>query len=197
MRRFDRIGRAVWSTFAAGVLCVGSAALAEPPKLQFVVPGLEKSAGTPTPYYTPVVPPSQAGGRWWNDPEVSAALELTPEQRKDMDQVVESQVKIQGNIQARQNEAREKFQTAIKTRDWTAARKTAVEWNQILVDSWGGQNTLKIEVLMKLTAAQHQKMLSSYPYLFDRMWGGSPLVQSTHFSVVPTPKASAPAPAVP
>ena len=189
MSRFDRGSILIATAF----LLLGNVALAEPPKLQFVVPGADKPVGTPTPYYTPVVPPSQSGGRWWQDPEVSQALELTEEQRKAMDDIVEAQVKVQGDIQRRQNEAYEKFQTAIKSRNWTDARKVANEWNQILVDSWGGQNSLKIDILMKLTEAQHQKMLANYPYLFQRMWGGSPLVKTQSYHVSATPKASAPA----
>jgi hypothetical protein len=195
-----RFSRTVLGTLAIAMVATVSASFAQAPaantpQLRFVIPQRPTVAAPVQPRGQAMAAAALGGGRWWIDPNISQALELTDEQHQTMDKAADVNIETQAEVQRKQMAAREEFEAALKARDWDRARKAAADWNRNLAESWGGQNTLKIEVLSKLTEAQQQKLWSQYPYLVQRPWGGSASMQHRHLESGPlTTPTPAPAP---
>lgn len=139
------------------------------PTLQFIIPQLQR---------TPVPRPTRPTGKmstgetsfWWNEPEMIEALELTPTQRQQMDQAMAGINQRVSDLQHKQNEARERFDTAFKARDMDAARKAAGDWETAFAQSWGILNRAKLDADAHLTPEQHAKLVKDYESLVTRPW---------------------------
>jgi hypothetical protein len=159
----------VWLGTCVGLMSAQAVAQAPKPTLKFIIPQrtLVPAAGQ-TPRTRQVVNPSY----WWNEAAMIEALQLTEEQRKKMDAAMAGSDQKTTDLQHKQNADREKFDTALKAREWDAASKAAKDWEEALAQTWGVQNRSKIDVLKELTEEQQRKLLQEHEYLLARPWVG-------------------------
>ncbi len=157
--------------FLAVTIIGGAGAQTPPPSIQFVIPQLQKMR-TPAARATSPARLTSAAKTdyWWNTEEFIEALGLDEAQRQKMDAAMsESATRIK-ELQHKQNTERERYDNALRDRDWTAARSASTEWELAFAQSWGVQNRSKIDVLMQLTPGQHDKLVRDFAYMLGRPW---------------------------
>lgn len=100
---------------------------------------------------------------WWNQPELAAALSLTPEQRTKMDGLLLQAVDAQRAAQERQRAQQRTLKEALEAGNWAAARQAAAAAADGMATAWRTQTTLKIDVLALLDPNQMQLVTTRYP----------------------------------
>jgi hypothetical protein len=118
----------------------------------------------------PLPSPVDVPSHWWNRVQMIAALQLTPEQRQQMDTTIAGFEKRIAALQLEQNAARQRFEVAVKTSDWEGAEKAAGDWEQALAKGWGLQHRAKIDVSRHLTAEQRDQLWRRYPQALEYPW---------------------------
>jgi Spy/CpxP family protein refolding chaperone len=163
------------------------------PTLRFVIPQIEQTRAAQATLAARPSPTPDMSAYWWNQPDLIESLELSEEQRREMDAVMREAQRQMNESVHKQNAARDRFEVAIRKRDWKEAREAAAAWEAGFAQQWGVANRSKIDIFEKLTPEQHEKLLRDHEYLLHRPWTlghrtqfrvGTPATPSS-----PTPKA--------
>lgn len=140
------------------------------PTIRFVIPQIEQTKAARATAAVLPSPTPDMSQYWWNQPDLIEAFGLDEQQRKEMDAaMVETQRAVTESIR-RQNRARDRFEEAVRKRDWEEARQATAEWEQAFALQWGVANRSKIDILQKLRPEQHEKMVRDYEFLLHRPW---------------------------
>lgn len=137
------------------------------PTLRFILPG------APTPRVSMAIPlpsPVNVPSHWWNRVQMIESLQLTPDQRRQMDTTIAVFERQISASQLEQNAARQRFDAALKAANWEAARVAAGDWEQALAKGWGLQNRAKIDVIQHLTREQHDQLWLRHTEVIERPW---------------------------
>ncbi len=180
--------------FALGVACgfwpAKGKAQQPLPTLRFVIPQIEQTRAAQATVAARPSPSPDMTQYWWNQADLVESLGLSEEQRKSMDAVMLQAQREMNDSVRKQNAARDRFEEAVRKRDWNAAREAAASWEAGFAQQWGAANRSKIDILEKLSADQHEKLLREHEYLLYRPWT---IGHRTQFRVG-TPSPSAPTP---
>jgi Spy/CpxP family protein refolding chaperone len=117
--------------------------------------------------------PTAGRGKWWNVQDVVQKLELSNDQRAQMDGLWAKFLEQRASKQRVQSEARRHFEDTLSSGDWKAAHEAADEWDKQTVEMLNAENELKIDVLSLLTEKQLEKFATSYSALLRHAWAGA------------------------
>jgi ParB-like chromosome segregation protein Spo0J len=110
---------------------------------------------------------------WWNDPAVVEKLELSGDQRAQMDQLFETYLSERKKAATSSN-ARKPFFAALEQGDMDGARRELASWAEGERAGIQAGGKLKIEVLELLSEEQRKALASAYPLLVRKAWAARP-----------------------
>lgn len=164
-----------------------------PPTIRFIIPQIEQ---TKTAQETAAARPSPTPDMsqyWWNQPDLIEAFALDEQQRKEMDAVMAETQRAITESARKLNRARDRFDEAVRKRDWQQAREAMREWEEAFTAQWGAANRSKLEILQKLRPEQHEKMVRDYEALLHRPWTVGQRMQMRVGTPSPAPGSATPA----
>ncbi len=113
---------------------------------------------------------AQVANAWWQDPEISEALSLTPALRATMDGIMRTNLEKRLEIRSASREKSKAFNEALETGEWAAARKAAEKLAKTSADQDRMRSNLKIDILSVLSKDQLATLTADHGQIIRRPW---------------------------